>query len=269
MVWTSGHLTAKSIPSKRPWCKSGRCAGKAVELTSGGPRFCPNTGLGGSQGLSIGSGTSAEGIVKPGAFPGRRPERCLKELKGKGNPEVDLVGEQLQKNQYFLALGAGDRGEALKDGTEGTEAPPATGTSERPADDEDLMEQVYDPANILAALKHVLRNKGAPGVDGMAVEDLPAHLEIHWPAIDARLRQGTYRPQPVRRVEIPKPTGGVRQLGIPAVIDRLIQQAVLQVLQPRWDGTFSDNSDGFRPGRSAHQAVAKAQSYIEQTQFAN
>ncbi|MBF0561580.1 MAG: group II intron reverse transcriptase/maturase [Alphaproteobacteria bacterium] len=126
------------------------------------------------------------------------------------------------------------------------------------------MEMVCEPANIQAALKHVCRNKGAPGADGMAVEDLPAHLETHWPAIRGRLLAGTHRPQPVRRVEIPKPGGGVRKLGIPTALDRLIQQAVLQVLQPRWDGTFSDNSFGFRPGRSAHQAVARAQSYIEQ-----
>lgn len=174
------------------------------------------------------------------------------------------MGEQQQKTQYSLAFGEDDRGEAPKGFAEGIEASPATDTSERPADDENLMEMVCDPANILAALKHVCRNKGAPGADGMAVEDLPAHLETHWPAIRGRLLAGTYRPQPVRRVEIPKPGGGVRKLGIPTALDRLIQQAVLHVLQPRWDGTFSDNSFGFRPGRSAHQAVARAQSYIEQ-----
>jgi RNA-directed DNA polymerase len=177
---------------------------------------------------------------------------------------LTLVGEQQQKNQYSLVFDMEDKGEAPKDHAEGTEAPPATDTSERPADDEHLMERVCEPANIQAALKHVMRNKGAPGTDGLAVEDLPAHLETHWPAIRSRLLAGTYRPQPVRRVEIPKPGGGgVRKLGIPTVLDRLIQQAVLQVLQPRWDATFSDNSFGFRPGRSAHQAVARAQSYIQ------
>ncbi|MBF0095375.1 MAG: group II intron reverse transcriptase/maturase, partial [Alphaproteobacteria bacterium] len=126
------------------------------------------------------------------------------------------------------------------------------------------MENVCDPANIQAAMAHVRRNKGAPGVDGMSVHALPAYLETHWPTIESQLLAGTYRPQPVRRVEIPKPGGGVRKLGIPTVLDRVIQQAILQVLQPRWDGTFSDSSFGFRPGRSAHQAIARAQSLIEQ-----
>ena len=173
------------------------------------------------------------------------------------------MDDKQQKIQYSLAFGAEDKGETPTGHIEGTESPPATDTSERPADDEYLMEKVCETANILTALKHVCRNKGAPGADGMAVEDLHAHLETHWPGIRDRLLSGTYRPQPVRRVEIPKPGGGVRKLGIPSVLDRLIQQAVLQILQPRWDSTFSENSFGFRPGRSAHQAVAKAQSYIE------
>ena len=174
------------------------------------------------------------------------------------------MGDQQQKSQYSLAFDTEDRNEGPNSRDEGTEAPTATDTSERPADDEYLMEKVCEPTNIQAALKHVMRNKGAPGADGMAVEDLPAHLETHWPAIRNRLLTGTHRPQPVRRVEIPKPGGGVRKLGVPTALDRLIQQAVLQVIQPRWDGTFSDNSFGFRPGRSAHQAIARAQSYIEQ-----
>ncbi|HUJ81641.1 MAG TPA: group II intron reverse transcriptase/maturase, partial [Candidatus Acidoferrales bacterium] len=106
------------------------------------------------------------------------------------------------------------------------------------------------------------RNKGAPGIDGMTVEALGAHLKDHWPTIRAQLLDGSYEPQPVRRVEIPKPTGGVRALGVPTVLDRFIQQAVLQVLQAHWDGTFSASSYGFRPGRSAHQAVSAAQGFI-------
>ena len=116
--------------------------------------------------------------------------------------------------------------------------------------------------NLRKALAQVRRNKGAPGIDGMTVEALAAHLKDHWPAIRAQLLEGSYRPLPVKRVEIPKATGGVRALGIPTVLDRFIQQAVLQVLQAHWDGTFSASSYGFRPHRSAHQAVAAAQAFL-------
>lgn len=136
--------------------------------------------------------------------------------------------------------------------------------SESPSADDRLMEEVCERGNLQQALKRVKANKGAPGVDGMTVQALPAYLREHWPTIRASLLNGTYRPQPVRRVEIPKPDGGgVRKLGIPSALDRFIQQAVLQVLQRKWDPTFSEFSYGFRPGRSAHQAVAKAQSYIQ------
>jgi len=124
------------------------------------------------------------------------------------------------------------------------------------------MEEVCERANLITAWKRVRANKGSPGIDGMTVDALPDYLREHWPVIRAQLRQGTYQPQPVKRVEIRKPDGGVRKLGIPCVLDRLIQQAVLQVLQRRWDRTFSEHSYGFRPGRSAHQAVAQAQKYV-------
>jgi RNA-directed DNA polymerase len=125
------------------------------------------------------------------------------------------------------------------------------------------MEEVCERENLKQALRRVKSNKGAPGVDGMTVQALPAYLREHWPAIRATLLGGTFKPQPVRRVEIPKPDGGVRKLGIPCALDRFVQQAVLQVLQRQWDPTFSDASYGFRPGRSAHQAVARAQGYIQ------
>jgi RNA-directed DNA polymerase len=124
------------------------------------------------------------------------------------------------------------------------------------------MERVVERGNLLAALRRVRRKGGSPGSDGMTVEELAGYLREHWPQIREALWAGTYRPQPVKRVEIPKPGGGVRKLGGPTVVDRFIQQAVLQVLQPEWDKTFSESSDGFRPGRSAHQAVARAQRYL-------
>ena len=121
------------------------------------------------------------------------------------------------------------------------------------------MEAIVERENLKKALAQVKRNKGAAGIDGMSVDDLPAYLKEHWPTIRAQLLEGTYKPQPVRRVEIPKASGGTRPLGIPTVLDRFIQQAVLQVLQADWDRTFSEHSFGFRPGRSAHQAVERAQ----------
>ena len=105
-----------------------------------------------------------------------------------------------------------------------------------------MMEEVVERENLKEALKRVKANKGSPGVDGMTVHALPDHLKEHWPVIREQLLSGTYEPQPVRRVEIPKPDGGVRKLGIPTVLDRLIQPAVMQVLQGRWDGTFSEHS---------------------------
>ena len=135
--------------------------------------------------------------------------------------------------------------------------------TERPSATDRLMEAVCEPENLTQALKRVRANKGAPGVDGMTVQQLAWHLKEHWQAIRSQLLEGTYRPQPVRRVEIPKPDGGIRKLGVPTAQDRFIQQALMQVLQAQWDRTFSETSYGFRPGRSAHQAVEKAQSYIE------
>ena len=125
-----------------------------------------------------------------------------------------------------------------------------------------LMERVVERGNLLAALARVKRNGGGPGVDGMTVEGLAGYLREQWPPIREALLAGTSQPQPVKRVEIPKPGGGVRKLGVPTVLDRFIQQAVLQVLQPEGDTTFSASSSGFRPGRSAHQAVAQAQQYL-------
>jgi len=124
------------------------------------------------------------------------------------------------------------------------------------------MEEVVAKENLTAALRQVRDNHGSAGVDGMTVEELPTYLKEHWPQIREQLLTGQYQPQPIKRVEIPKPEGGVRKLGIPTVLDRFLQQALLQVLQPRWDPTFSEHSYGFRPGRSARQAVTQAQQYL-------
>ncbi len=145
---------------------------------------------------------------------------------------------------------------------EGTESLTAKRQTESPAIGEQLMEEVCGRENCKQALARVKANKGSAGVDGMTVRQLPEHLKQHWPAIREQLLSGTYEPQAVKRVEIPKPDGGVRKLGIPTVLDRFIQQAVMQVLQGRWDRTFSEHSYGFRPGRSAHQAVETAQRYV-------
>src|SRR6478736_3252616 len=167
-----------------------------------------------------------------------------------------------QQIQYSLALEPVDRGEPPISGHQGAEPLVAKSAPESPAATEQLMEEVCDRENLQRAWKRVRRNKGSPGVDGMTIDDAKDYLREHWPSIRSQLLDGIYQPQPVKRVEIPKPDGGVRRLGVPCVVDRLIQQAVLQVLQEQWDSTFSEHSYGFRPRRSAHQAVAQAQRYI-------
>jgi RNA-directed DNA polymerase len=172
------------------------------------------------------------------------------------------MSDRRQNNQLRLAFSEENRSEAPKSARRGSESLTAKRRTESPAREEQLMEEVCERENCLQALKRVKSNKGSPGVDGMKVGELSGHLREHWPAIREQLLNGTYRPQPVKRVEIPKPDGGMRQLGIPTVLDRMVQQAVMQVLQRRWDPEFSEHSHGFRPGRSAHQAVTKAQQYV-------
>ena len=130
------------------------------------------------------------------------------------------------------------------------------------AEPDTLMARVLAPANLKRAYQHVVSNKGAPGVDGMTVDQLAGYVKQYWPILKVRLLAGEYHPQGVRAVEIPKPKGGTRQLGIPSVVDRLIQQAVLQQLTPIFDPLFSDYSYGFRPGRSAHQAIKTARAHV-------
>jgi retron-type reverse transcriptase len=131
-------------------------------------------------------------------------------------------------------------------------------------DGEKLLELVAESSNVEVALRRVKKNKGSPGIDGMTVDELPAHVAKHWKQIREDLLTGRYQPEPVRRHAIPKKDGGVRELGIPTVLDRLIQQCILQVLQPRLDPSFSQHSYGFRPGKTAHDAVRAAQRFIQE-----
>lgn len=157
----------------------------------------------------------------------------------------------------------GVEGEALEGSRVGGEPEPANVAPEHPPWKE-LMEEVVEPANIARAMKRVIANQGSPGIDRMNVDELPNHWRRHEALLREQLLAGTYKPSPVRRVTIPKSNGGERELGIPTVTDRLVQQAILQVLGPRYDAGFSSHSHGFRPKHSAHDAVLEAQSYIQE-----
>ena len=133
-----------------------------------------------------------------------------------------------------------------------------------PIENKQLIEHVVKRGNLQAALRNVMWNSGSPGIDGMTVKELPEYLKRRWPDIRRQLIRGGYTPFPVKRVEIPKPSGGIRQLGVPTVLDRFIQQALMQVLQHEWDHTFSEFSYGFRPKRSAHQAIIQSQKYLKE-----
>src|SRR5271170_5806769 len=175
---------------------------------------------------------------------------------------MNLESDKRLNFQLRLDFSSSPTGEARQARQEDIESLAAVHEPERPADTCRIMEEICDRANLKEALRQVVGNKGSAGVDRMTVDQLGEYLKQHWLAIREQLLNGTYEPKPVRRVEIPKPDGGVRKLGIPTVLDRFIQQAVMQVLQRQWDPEFSDHSYGFRPGRSAHQAVAQAQRYI-------
>ncbi len=170
--------------------------------------------------------------------------------------------QKTRHKQLFQAFAEEGRGKPLDAAHKGTEPLVAKAGSESPATEERLMEEVCNRKNLEIAWKRVRGNKGSPGIDGMTIDAARGYLREHWPTIRSQLLEGIYQPQPMKRVAIAKPDGGVRKLGVPCVVDRLIQQALLQVLQPRWDPTFSEHSYGFRPGRSAHQAVAQAQRYV-------
>ncbi len=208
---------------------------------------------------------SAEAIVVPESGD-EGPNPLLQ-----GASREDSMGVKRQQGTaYQLSLFEGEKG-AVRPGAGGEggtgtaayeEQQRPTASERKRALPEALMEEVVEPVNLNRSYQRVKANKGAPGVDGMTVDDLSGWLAEHREELKASLLAGSYRPQPVRGVEIPKPGGGVRQLGIPTVVDRLVQQAILQVLEPLLDPTFSEWSYGFRPGRNAHQALRQAQEYV-------
>lgn len=173
-----------------------------------------------------------------------------------------MNGRRQNGQQLELDLTGEGEGEAPECPGKRVEPVGTNHETESQAETERLIEEVCERENLERALKKVKSNRGSPGIDGMTVIELRGYLKRHWPTIREQLLAGTYEPKPVKRVQIGKPTGGTRDLGIPCVLDRFIQQAVLQVLQERWDTTFSEHSYGFRPGRSAHQAVVQAQQYV-------
>src|SRR5947199_8345131 len=175
---------------------------------------------------------------------------------------MSLKDDKQQNIQMKLDFSSALTGETRGVAGEETESLMATSGPKNPARTNRLMEEVCERENLKEALRQVKGNKGSAGMDGVTVDQLTDYLKQHWPVIREQLLNGTYEPKPVRRMEIPKPDDGVRKLGIPTVLDRFIQQAVMQVLQRRWDRTFSNHSYGFRRGRSAHRAVEAAQRYI-------
>ena len=161
---------------------------------------------------------------------------------------MSFKDDKQQNIQIELDFSSALTGETQEAGREETEVSVATSGTENPASTNRLMEAVCERENLKAALRQVRANKGSPGVDGMTVVGIKDYLKQHWPAIREQLLNGTYEPRPVRRVEIPKPDGGLRKLGIPTVLDRFIQQAVMQVLLRQWDPTFSESSYGVPAG---------------------
>jgi RNA-directed DNA polymerase len=180
---------------------------------------------------------------------------------GQGERNDVAPGKAMRQMTMQMELLPEGRGEAPRVEQSGEAGPVVQGDGRSGVGG--LMERIVERDNLVRALKRVRKNKGSPGIDGMRVEELPEYLRGNWERIRAELLAGSYRPSAVRRHEIPKSGGGVRQLGIPTVLDRFLQQAILQVLQPIFDPTFSEHSYGFRPGRSAHQAICQAQRYVQ------
>lgn len=186
--------------------------------------------------------------------------QTVKEASKEQNLRMTTKAENSRKEQRGLYIIG--KGETLKHENRAAESKVADCKPESPTETSDMMERICESRNVERAMKQVTRNKGCSGIDGMKTEELAGYLTKNWLEVKKQLLVGEYKPKPVKRVEIPKRDGGVRKLGIPTVLDRFIQQAVMQVLQEDYDKTFSKNSYGFRPGKSAQEAVKKAQEYI-------
>ena len=248
----SWQKTVKPVIPKLAYGRSGECGAKERALIPGELPSRPE-GLLGQQWSRKGEQQSAEAIVS--ATWRRRAER---EAQG---GEVDFAEMKPQKSEQ-LTFDFSARGEARKRWGKGRQACAADTAGEAKADPaapalaQGLVEAMLRGHNVERALRRVEANRGAPGVDGMRTEALRPYLRAHWGRLKQELLEGRYRPQPVKRVEIPKPDGGVRELGIPTVVDRFVQQLVLQVMEPLYEPTFSPHSYGFRPGKSARSGGA-------------
>ena len=232
---------------------SGKCGGCGAEvdvLTRGDLPLCPKRTTTSAR-RPEGAAEVSRGHKRTGD-PSKGPN-----VSTEGRPfSFAVVGTQQLQLDWDRLPGSESKGATVRQATAATEGPAPAATV--------VMEEVVRKENLEKALKQVVANKGGPGIDGMTVDELKGHLKTQWPDIREKLLAGRYKPQPVKAVDIPKPGGGTRRLGIPTVLDRFIQQALLQVMTPAYDPTFSPYSYGFRPGRNAHQAVRQARVYIKE-----
>jgi RNA-directed DNA polymerase len=266
-TWVSQHeVVSLSLPMGAA-CRYGRDRGTAVVLIRGGLSGCRRVGVcpaatAAAETLVSAWQESAEAVVPAGFLtcvcvgwegPNVKAEE-MNVVAGDGRMDRSQPACAGQSQVEMVNLSE------LVAGRSGRLASPES--SSRPVRVDGVWEQVFSKTNLTRALRRVERNRGAPGVDGVTTDELRGWLVGHWAEVKEALDAGRYRPQPVRRVEIPKPDGGMRMLGVPTVLDRLIQQAMAQVLMPIFDPDFSEHSYGFRPGRSAHQAVEQARVWL-------
>jgi RNA-directed DNA polymerase len=249
-----------ALATKESFRRSGARAGTANESYLGRSR--PTSERRTSRRESWWSEKSAAAIVAAGFGAGEPPQsEGPNSEEGVSTVRYDKARHQKANEQFELPLDGWGEAPSTQRSGEATSA--AQGNEHSGLGEAQLMERIVERGNLTCAFKRVRRNQGGPGVDGMTVDELPAYLKQHWPRLREELLTGRYQPSAVLREEIPKSDGGMRTLGIPTVLDRFIQQAVLQVMQPRIDPTFSEHRYGFRPSRSAHQAVCQAQRYVQ------